>query len=189
MDIHPQTIPEVLLFTPKVFGDERGFFVETARQSLLDEAGIPPLVQHNQSRSRCGVLRGLHYQLVQPQGKLVRCSQGRVFDVAVDVRRGSPTFGQWVGAILDDVKHHQLWVPPGFAHGFLVLSEVADFCYLCSNYYHPASEQGIAWNDPEIGIAWPALPDHAQPQLSAKDQANPMLSAQHPSLLPACDRP
>ncbi|WP_094554569.1 dTDP-4-dehydrorhamnose 3,5-epimerase [Synechococcus sp. 1G10] len=185
MQIVPQSILEVLLFVPKVFGDERGFFVETARQNVLDEAGIPPLIQHNQSRSRCGVLRGLHYQLVQPQGKLVRCSRGSVFDVAVDVRRGSLTFGHWVGAILDDVSHHQLWVPPGFAHGFLVLSEVADFCYLCSNYYHPASEQGIAWNDPAVGIAWPDLSDGVELQLSAKDMANLKLAEQDPLHLPA----
>jgi dTDP-4-dehydrorhamnose 3,5-epimerase len=184
MQIVPQSIPDVLLLQPKVFGDARGFFVETARQSVLEEAGIPPLVQHNQSRSGQGVLRGLHYQLVQPQGKLVRCSRGSVFDVAVDVRRGSPTFGQWVGALLDDVNHHQLWVPPGFAHGFLVLSETADFCYLCSNYYHPASEQGILWNDPEVAIAWPQLPEGVEPQLSAKDQANPTLAGQEAERLP-----
>ena len=177
MQILPQAIPEVLLLVPQVFGDVRGFFVETARQNLLQEVGIPELVQHNQSRSRQGVLRGLHYQLVQPQGKLVRCARGRVFDVAVDVRRGSPSFGQWVGAILDDESHHQLWVPPGFAHGFLVLSEVADFCYLCSDYYHPQSERGIAWNDPALAIAWPELPAGVDVQLSAKDQANPCLAA------------
>ncbi len=184
MQIIPQAIPEVLLFQPKVFGDERGFFVETARQTVLDEAGIPQLVQHNQSRSRCGVLRGLHYQLVQTQGKLVRCSRGSVFDVAVDVRRGSPSFGQWVGAILDDVSHHQLWVPPGFAHGFLVLSEVADFCYLCSDYYHPPSEQGIAWDDSGVGIEWPDLPEGVKPQLSAKDLGNPTIAEQKPERLP-----
>ncbi|MCT0224451.1 dTDP-4-dehydrorhamnose 3,5-epimerase [Synechococcus sp. CS-1328] len=185
MQIIPQSIPDVLLLQPKVFGDARGFFVETARQNVLDQAGIPPLVQHNQSRSRQGVLRGLHYQLVQTQGKLVRCSRGAVFDVAVDVRRGSPFFGQWVGALLDDVTHQQLWVPPGFAHGFLVLSELADFCYLCSDYYHPASEQGIVWNDPAVGIVWPELPPGVEIQLSAKDQANPTLANQDPALLPA----
>jgi dTDP-4-dehydrorhamnose 3,5-epimerase len=184
MEIIPQAIPEVLLFKPRVFGDARGFFVETARQTLLDAAGIPPLLQHNQSRSACGVLRGLHYQLEQPQGKLVRCARGSVFDVAVDVRRDSPSFGEWVGAVLDDVDHHQLWVPPGFAHGFLVLSEVADVCYLCSDYYHPASEQGIAWDDPELAIPWPDLPEGASPQLSAKDQVNPTLAAQDPARLP-----
>jgi dTDP-4-dehydrorhamnose 3,5-epimerase len=184
MEIIPQAIPEVLLFKPRVFGDARGFFVETARQSELEAAGIPPLLQHNQSRSACGVLRGLHYQLVQPQGKLVRCARGNVFDVAVDVRRDSPSFGEWVGAVLDDVDHHQLWVPPGFAHGFLVLSEVADVCYLCSDYYHPASEQGIAWDDPELAIPWPDLPEGASPRLSAKDQVNPALAAQDPARLP-----
>lgn len=184
MEILPQSIPEVLLLKPRVFGDERGFFVETARQSALDAAGLPPLLQHNQSRSGRGVLRGLHYQLVQTQGKLVRCASGSVFDVAVDVRRGSPSFGQWVGAVLDDVQHHQLWVPPGFAHGFLVLSELADFCYLCSDYYHPPSEQGIAWDDPDLAIAWPALEAGAPLQLSAKDRANPRLKQQPPERLP-----
>ncbi|MGB7565929.1 MAG: dTDP-4-dehydrorhamnose 3,5-epimerase [Prochlorococcaceae cyanobacterium] len=184
MEIVPQSIPEVLLLKPQVFGDERGFFVETARQSALEEAGIPPLLQHNQSRSGRGVLRGLHYQLVQTQGKLVRCARGSVFDVAVDVRRGSPSFGQSVGAVLDDVHHHQLWVPPGFAHGFLVLSELADFCYLCSDYYHPSSEQGIAWDDPELAIAWPPLEAAAPLQLSAKDRANPRLKDQPAERLP-----
>lgn len=178
MQIIPQTIPEVLLLVPQVYGDQRGFFVETARQSVLQEAGIPELVQHNQSRSRQGVLRGLHYQLEHTQGKLVRCARGRVFDVAVDVRRSSPSFGQAVGVVLDDQQHHQLWVPPGFAHGFLVLSEVADFCYLCSEYYHPQSEQGIAWNDPDLSIDWPPLPEGVEIQLSAKDQANPCLKDQ-----------
>lgn len=178
MQIIPQTIPEVLLLVPQVYGDQRGFFVETARQSVLQEAGIPELVQHNQSRSRQGVLRGLHYQLEHTQGKLVRCARGRVFDVAVDVRRSSPSFGQAVGVVLDDQQHHQLWVPPGFAHGFLVLSEVADFCYLCSEYYHPQSEQGIAWNDPDLSIDWPPLPEGVEIQLSAKDKANPRLKDQ-----------
>jgi dTDP-4-dehydrorhamnose 3,5-epimerase len=185
MQIVPQSIPEVLLFVPKVFGDERGFFVETARQSHLDSVGIPPLLQHNQSRSRRGVLRGLHYQLVQTQGKLVRCSRGAVFDVAVDMRRGSPSFGRWVGCILDDVAHHQLWVPPGFAHGFLVLSEVADFCYLCTDYYHSQSEQGIAWDDPDLGIEWPELTGAVRPELAAKDQANPTLAELDQALLPS----
>ena len=162
MQILPQAIPEV-----------------------LQEAGIPELVQHNQSRSRRGVLLGRHYQLVKPQGKLMRCARGQVFDVAVDVRRGSPTFGQSVGVLLDDVTHHQLWVPPGFAHGFLVLSEVADFCYLCSEYSHPQSEQGIAWNDPTLGIRWSALSKNTAIQLSAKDQGNPRLAEQAPDHLPA----
>ncbi len=181
IEIIPQAIPEVLLLVPQVHGDGRGFFVETARQSVLQEAGIPELVQHNQSRSRQGVLRGLHYQLVQPQGKLVRCGRGAVFDVAVDVRHGSATFGQSVGVVLDDEQHHHLWVPPGFAHGFLVLSEVADFCCLCSDYYRPASEQGIVWNDPDLGIDWPALPERVEIQLSVKDQANPRLKQKSPA--------
>ena len=131
------------------------------------------------------MLRGLHYQLVQPQGKLVRCARGQLFDVAVDVRRGSPTFGQSVCVLLDDVAHHQLWVPPGFAHGFLVLSEVADFCYLCSEYYPPPQrEQGIAWNDPALGIRWPALAENTAIQLSAKDQGNPRLAEQALNCLP-----
>lgn len=184
MQIIPQTIPEVLLLVPQVHGDARGFFVETARQSVLQEAGIPELVQHNQSRSRQGVLRGLHYQLEHTQGKLVRCARGSVFDVAVDVRLSSPTFGRAVGVVLDDQQHHQLWVPPGFAHGFLVLSEVADFCYLCSDYYHPPSEQGIAWDDVDLLIAWPDLPEGVEIQLSAKDLANRPLSQQNPDHLP-----
>lgn len=178
MQIIPQAMAEVLLLVPQVHGDQRGFFVETARQTVLQDAGIPELVQHNQSRSRQGVLRGLHYQIEHTQGKLVRCARGSVFDVAVDVRRSSPSFGQAVGVVLDDQQHHQLWVPPGFAHGFLVLSEVADFCYLCSDYYHPQSEQGIAWNDPDLGIDWPLLPGGVEIQLSAKDQANPRLKDQ-----------
>jgi dTDP-4-dehydrorhamnose 3,5-epimerase len=183
MQIIPQAIPEVLLLVPEVHGDARGFFVETARQRVLQEAGIPALVQHNQSRSRCGVLRGLHYQLEQTQGKLVRCSRGSVFDVVVDVRRSSPSFGQAVGVVLDDEQHHQLWVPPGFAHGFMVLSEIADFCYLCSDYYHPQSEQGIFWNDPDLSIDWPELPQAVEIQLSGKDQVNPRLKDQLPELL------
>ena len=183
MQIIPQAIPEVLLLVPQVHGDARGFFVETARQSVLQEAGIPELVQQNQSRSRQGVLRGLHYQLEHTQGKLVRAARGSVFDVAVDVRRSSPTFGQAVGVVLDDEAHHQLWVPPGFAHGFLVLSEIADFCYQCSDYYHPQSEQGVAWNDPDLGIVWPDLPEGVDIQLSAKDQENPRLKDQKSELL------
>lgn len=175
MQIIPQAIPDVLLLVPQVHGDARGFFVETARQSVLQEAGLPELVQHNQSRSTQGVLRGLHYQLDQTQGKLVRCARGSVFDVAVDVRRSSPSFGQAVSVVLDDDHHHQLWVPPGFAHGFLVLSEVADFCYLCSDYYRPQSEEGICWDDPDVGIYWPVLPEGVDIRLSAKDQANPRL--------------
>lgn len=183
MNVIETPLPGVLLIEPKVFGDERGFFVETFREESLAQY-LPGVrfVQDNQSRSRRGVLRGLHYQLVQPQGKLVRVSRGEVFDVAVDVRVGSPHFGQWYGAVLDDVSHRQLYVPPGFAHGFVVLSEMADFVYKCTDYYHPASEQGIAWDDPDVGIAWPALAE--APQLSAKDLANPRLAAQSRERLP-----
>jgi len=183
MQVIPQSIAEVLLLVPEVHSDARGFFVETARQSVLKEAGIPELVQQNQSRSQQGVLRGLHYQLEHTQGKLVRCAHGRVFDVAVDLRRRSPTFGQAIGIILDDIQHHQLWVPQGFAHGFLVLSEIADFCYQCSDYYHSPSEQGIAWNDPDLQIEWPELPENIDIKVSPKDQANPRLQDQKPELL------
>lgn len=184
MRIIPQAIPEVLLLVPEVHADSRGFFVETARHDLLQAFGIPELVQHNHSRSRQGVLRGLHYQLQQPQGKLVRCARGLVFDVAVDVRIGSPTFGRFVTALLDDTDHHQLWVPQGFAHGFMVLSEVADFCYLCTDYYHPQSEQGIAWDDPCLSIPWPELPSGAEVQVSYRDSTNPLLSNQPSDWLP-----
>lgn len=177
----------VVIVEPTVFGDARGFFVETYRESSYDELGLPRFVQHNQSRSAKGVLRGLHYQLVQPQGKLVRVASGTVFDVAVDVRRGSPTFGQWAGVVLDDVSQRQFYVPPGFAHGFSVLSDTADFVYLCTDYYHPASEQGIAWDDPDIGIEWPAL--DAPWRLSDKDMANPRLRDQPQDRLPHFEVP
>jgi dTDP-4-dehydrorhamnose 3,5-epimerase len=149
-------LPGVILFEPKIFGDERGFFLETYRESVFFDAGIKDkFVQDNQSRSTRGVLRGLHYQLTHPQGKLVRVARGEVFDVAVDVRSGSPTFGQWFGAVLNESNMHMMYVPPDFAHGFVVLSDVADFIYRCTDYYHPESEQGIQWNDPDIGIEWP----------------------------------
>lgn len=184
MKITETTLPGVLLIEPKVFGDARGFFIETFRDTCLRDAGVDvTFVQDNQSRSSRGVLRGLHYQLVQPQGKLVRVSAGAVFDVAVDVRVGSPHFGHWFGAVLDDVSHRQLYVPPGFAHGFLVLSETADFVYKCSDYYHPASEQGILWNDPDIGIVWPLA--HLAPLLSAKDLAHVCLRDQPHAQLPS----
>lgn len=184
MTIIETSLPGVLIFEPKVFGDERGFFVETYRGQVFVEAGLNvPFVQDNQSRSRRGVLRGLHYQLQQPQGKLVRVARGRVFDVAVDVRQGSPTFGQWAGAILDDESHRQMYVPPGFAHGFVVLSDVADFVYKCTDYYHPQSEVGIRWDDPAIGILWPReiIGDVI---LSDKDRHLPFLKDQPPAKLP-----
>jgi dTDP-4-dehydrorhamnose 3,5-epimerase len=184
MKIIETSLPGVLIFEPKVFGDERGFFVETYREQVFAEAGLNlTFVQDNQSRSQRGVLRGLHYQLQQPQGKLVRAARGRVFDVAVDVRRGSPTFGQWFGAILDDESHRQMYIPPGFAHGFVVLSDVADFVYKCTDYYHPQSETGIRWDDPKIGIKWPAEILDAI-TLSTKDRELPLLAVQAPELLP-----
>ena len=181
MKVITTELPGVLLIEPNVFGDQRGFFMETYHQARYRETGIPEhFVQDNQSRSRRGVLRGLHYQLVQPQGKLVWVARGQVFDVAVDIRRGSPTFGRWAGAVLDDNNHHQFYIPPGFAHGFCVLSEEADFFYKCTDYYHPQSEQGILWNDPAIGIDWPIQ----EPLLSAKDLRLPLLAGQVPEKLP-----
>lgn len=172
MEIIPQAIPEILLFKPEIIKEERGFFVETMRKSFLIEAKLPNLIQHNQSRSKFGVVRGLHYQLEQPQGKLVRCSYGKVFDVAVDIRKSSPTFGKSVTKILDDVNHEQLWIPKGFAHGFMVLSELADFCYFCSDYYNPKSQQGIAWDDPYLNISWPKSIPNYSIILSSKDKQN-----------------
>jgi len=173
------SIPEVVLIEPKVFGDARGFFFESFNQKAFNEATGThhAFVQDNHSRSSRGVLRGLHYQIQQPQGKLVRVARGAVFDVAVDIRRSSPTFGQWVGAQLSEDNQHQLWVPPGFAHGFLVLSESADFLYKTTDYYAPQHERSIAWNDPSIGISWPALAQGQQPLLSAKDSAAPLLAS------------
>ncbi len=169
-------IPEVVLIEPRVFGDARGFFFESFNQKAFNEATATDhqFVQDNHSRSVRGVLRGLHYQLQQPQGKLVRVARGRVWDVAVDIRRGSPTFGQWVGAELSEDNQHQLWVPPGFAHGFVVLSDSADFLYKTTDYYAPEHERCIAWNDPQLAIDWP---DAGAPvQLSAKDQAGRLLA-------------
>jgi dTDP-4-dehydrorhamnose 3,5-epimerase len=186
MNIIETPLPHVLLFEPKVFGDERGFFVETFRESWFEEVGIPTsFIQDNQSRSRRGVLRGLHYQRVNPQGKLVRVSRGAVFDVAVDVRLGSPHFGKWFGTQLDDISHCQLWIPPGFAHGFCVLSDEADFTYKCTQYYDAASDSGVRWDDPAIGIDWPDL--GADIQLSAKDRALPLLADRGSSSLPVLE--
>jgi len=158
-----------MLFRPKVFGDARGFFLESWNRQKFAAAGLDTdFVQDNHSRSSRNILRGLHYQVQNTQGKLVRVTSGVVFDVAVDLRRSSPTFGRWVGAELSAENNHQLWVPPGFAHGFLVLSETADFQYKCTDYYSPAHERSILWSDPGIGIRWP-LTAGAAPQLSAKD--------------------
>ena len=169
MKITPTAIPEVLILEPKVFGDERGFFMESFNKKAFDEAAgrSVDFVQDNHSRSSKGVLRGLHYQIQQPQGKLVRVTRGSVFDVAVDIRRSSPTFGQWVGIELNESNHRQFWVPPGFAHGFLVLSDSADFLYKTTDYYAPQYERCIAWNDAGLAIDWRL--QGAQPLLSAKD--------------------
>jgi dTDP-4-dehydrorhamnose 3,5-epimerase len=168
MQVTATAIPEVLLIEPKVFGDERGFFFESFSQRVWQEkTGIQrTFVQDNHSRSCRGVLRGLHYQIRQPQGKLVRVVLGEVFDVAVDLRRSSPTFGSWVGEILSAENKKQLWVPEGFGHGFLVLSEYADFLYRTTEYYAPEHERCIIWNDPDIGIDWPLA---MRPVLSGKD--------------------
>ena len=172
MNVIETNLPGVVLIEPKVFGDARGFFLETFNAERYRAAGIDAtFVQDNHSRSQRGVLRGLHYQLEHTQGKLVSVMTGAVYDVAVDIRRGSPTFGQWTGHVLDEQNHRQMYVPPGFAHGFVVLSETADFVYKCTDYYHPASEGGVTWDDPDLAIAWP-LHDV---QLSAKDQAFPRL--------------
>jgi dTDP-4-dehydrorhamnose 3,5-epimerase len=167
-------IPDVVLLEPKVFGDERGFFFESFNHARFEEAvdRRVTFVQDNHSRSARNVLRGLHYQVQQPQGKLVRVVQGEVFDVAVDLRRSSPTFGKWVGAHLSAENKQQLWVPEGFAHGFLVLSESADFLYKTTDYYAPAHERCVAWNDPRVGIEWPL---RGAPVLSAKDAKGPAL--------------
>lgn len=166
----------VIRVEPSVFGDQRGYFVETWQRRRYEEAGIGgSFVQDNLSRSGKGTLRGLHYQVKQAQGKLVRVVEGAVFDVAVDLRRSSPQFGKWVGTTLSEDNMHQLWVPPGFAHGFLVLSETAKFEYKCTDYYAPEFERSLRWDDPDIGIEWP-FPDGTHPILSAKDSAAPFLA-------------
>lgn len=173
MNVIKTEIPDVLIFEPKVFGDERGFFFESFNQKIFEEAvgRKVEFVQDNHSKSGKGVLRGLHYQL-EPyaQGKLVRCVVGEVFDVAVDIRKSSPTYGKWVGVNLSAENKRQLWIPEGFAHGFLVLSETAEFVYKTTNYYHPRSEQGIRWDDIELIIHWPCM---TTPILSNKDSALP----------------
>ncbi|MGP5191822.1 dTDP-4-dehydrorhamnose 3,5-epimerase [Vreelandella alkaliphila] len=169
MQYEKLAIPDVVLITPQVLGDERGFFMETFRQSEFeDHCGRYTFVQDNHSKSTHGILRGLHYQHQQPQGKLVRVTQGEVFDVAVDMRQSSPTYGQWVGATLSEQNKQMLWVPPGFAHGFYVTSETAEFQYKCTDYYAPGDEVSILWNDPQLAIQWPT--QGQKPRLSAKDE-------------------
>jgi dTDP-4-dehydrorhamnose 3,5-epimerase len=171
MQFEPTKIPDVVLIKPRVFGDPRGFFLESWEERKFAAAGIKArFVQDNHSRSSRHTLRGLHWQSPNTQGKLVRVVNGSVFDVAVDIRRSSPTFGQWVGVTLTAENHEMLWVPEGFAHGFVVLSESADFLYRCTDFYSPANEKAIRWNDPEVGVKWP-LPPGAEPLLSAKDAA------------------
>ncbi len=172
MNVTPCELPEVLLVEPRVFRDERGFFLESWHERRYAQAGLPgPFVQDNHSFSRRGTLRGLHVQARRPQGKLVRATQGEMFDVAVDVRQGSPTFGRWVARVLNGAEQLQLWVPPGFAHGFLTLSEEAHVEYKCTGFYDPEDDLAIAWDDPDLAIAWPAR----EPLLSERDRRAPRL--------------
>ena len=168
-------IPGPLIIEPKVFGDDRGFFLESWNEAVFADAGLDEtFVQDNHSRSSRGVLRGLHYQDPNPQGKLVRVANGRVFDVAVDIRRSSKNFGRWIGVELSAANHRMLWVPPGFAHGFLTLEDQTDFLYKCTDFYQPAAEHCIRWDDPEVAIDWPL--EGLTPELSAKDQAGKLLA-------------
>ncbi len=178
MEIFKKDINGIMLFAPKIFKDERGFFLETFRKSLFEDLGLPEFVQHNHSRSRKGVLRGLHYQISNVQGKLVRCLRGEIYDVAVDLRTDSKTFGKSVGVFLNDKNHHQLWIPPGFAHGFLCLSDIADVNYLCTDFYNPKFENGLIWNDSGLEIDWPKLELNANYIISDKDKSYPTLSNQ-----------
>ena len=175
MKVVPTALPEVLILEPRVFGDARGFFFESFNEKVFAEAtGIATrFVQDNQSRSSQGVLRGIHYQVVRPQGKLVRVSSGRVFDVAVDLRRSSADYGRWTGVELSEDNHRQLWVPPGFGHGFIVLSDSADFLYKTTDYWYPEHDRGVRWNDPQLGIAWPC---DGEPVVAAKDGMAPLFA-------------
>ncbi|HEX2096708.1 MAG TPA: dTDP-4-dehydrorhamnose 3,5-epimerase [Solirubrobacterales bacterium] len=169
----PTKLDGVVLLEPQVYSDDRGFMVETYRRDAWAELGVEvEFVQHNHSRSRLGTLRGLHFQTEPGQAKLVRCPRGRIFDVAVDLRRDSPAYGQWEGHVLDDERHRQLFVPAGFGHGFAVLSEVADVAYQLSSLYDPATESGIAWDDPDVGVEWPV----DEPLLSERDRQAPRLA-------------
>jgi dTDP-4-dehydrorhamnose 3,5-epimerase len=175
VEFEPTRLPEVVLIKPQVFGDARGYFFESWHDRIFADAGIKAkFVQDNHSHSVRHTLRGLHYQLQQPQGKLVRVTRGEVFDVAVDIRRSSPHFGLWAGAFLNDRNHQMLWVPPGFAHGYVALSDEIDFLYKCTDFYAPQHERAIRWDDPQIGVLWPESVGPA-PTLSAKDAAAPFL--------------
>jgi len=171
MQITASPLSGLMIIQPKLFQDNRGFFYEVFQQKRYEEIGLPSFVQDNFSRSTRNVLRGLHYQLPHPQGKLVYVTRGSVWDVAVDIRKSSPTFGQWFGMVLNDENHTQLYIPPGFAHGFCVLSDEADFHYKCTDYYTPGTEQGIIWDDAALNIAWPIQ----HPVLSSKDELFPCL--------------
>lgn len=185
MNVIETAIPGAVIIEPKVWGDQRGYFLESYRSNRYAELGIPAhLVQDNQSLSRRGILRGLHIQHPHAQGKLVQVLLGEVYDVAVDVRRGSPSYGLWVGVVLSEENKLQFWVPPGFAHGFLVTSETALFSYKCSDYYHPETEFSVRWNDPAIGIDWPL---DGEPALSPKDTDAPCLSEIDPDKLPTIE--
>ena len=177
MNVIETDLPGVLVFEPRLLGDHRGYFMETWRADVFAKAGVTlPFVQDNQSSSRQGVLRGIHYQIRQPQGKLVRVISGRVFDVAVDLRRSSPAFGRWAGAELSAENRRQFWVPPGFGHAFYVLSEQAEFVYKCTDYYAPEHERTLRWDDPAVGIDWPLVPG-VETVLSDKDRAGVALNA------------
>lgn len=174
MKVIPTAIVDVLELEPKVFGDDRGFFFESFNAKVFrEQTGLAvQFLQDNHSRSSRGVLRGLHYQVVKPQGKLVRVVQGEVFDVAVDLRRSSPNFGKWVGVMISAENKKQVWIPPGFAHGFLVMSDTAEFLYKTTEYWYPEHDRSLLWSDPDIGITWPG---NVQPVLAAKDAAAPSL--------------
>lgn len=179
LEVRPTALAEVKLIVPRVFRDPRGFFLETFNRAEFESAGFDQqFVQDNHSRSVQGVLRGLHYQFDKPQGKLVRVARGKTFDVAVDIRRGSPTFGRWVGEILDDREMRMLWIPPGFAHGFCTLSDHADVTYKCTELYVAADDRGVRWDDPMIGIPWPVQ----NPSLSEKDRSYQLLSDERADL-------
>ena len=176
MEFSPTRLPEVIMVRPRVFPDDRGYFMETWQEQKFAAAGIVArFVQDNHSHSVRGTLRGLHFQIRQPQGKLVRVVQGKAYDVAVDMRCRSPRFGQWVGVELSAENHQMLWVPPGFAHGYLALSDTVDFLYRCTDYYAPAHERAVRWNDSTIGVDWP-LPAGERPKLSPKDENAPLFA-------------
>lgn len=185
MNIIETKLPGVLILEPDVYPDDRGYFLETFSSTRYEQAGIPgPFVQDNISFSKRGILRGLHFQYPQSQGKLIQVLSGEVMDIVVDIRMGSPTYSQWIGEVLSESNHRQIYVPPGFAHGYCVTGETAFFSYKCTDFYNPATEHGIIWNDPDIGIEWPI----ARPVLSKKDAVYPALKDLEPEYLPQFGR-